>query len=68
MNHPDLKPSVEWVQALEAAGMATRPMAEVLGQFNSQLLENGFDRADAGLLVNTLFIAILPEDPDVLPE
>ena len=68
MNHPDLKPSVEWVQALEAAGMATRPMAEVLAQFRNQLVENGFPEADAGLLVNTLFIAILPEDPAVLPE
>ena len=61
MIHPDLKPSVEWVQRLEAAGMATRPMAEVLGQFRTQLVENGFPEEDAGLLVNTLFIAILPE-------
>ena len=61
MTHPDLRPSAEWVQQLDEAGVATRPIAEVLGQFNKQLLENGFDRADAGLLVNTLFIAILPE-------
>ena len=59
--HPELKPSVEWVQTLEAAGMATRPIAEVLGQFRKQLLENDFPDEDAGLLVNTLFIALLPE-------
>ena len=59
--HPELKPSVEWVQRLEAAGMATRPIAEVLGQFRKQLLENDFPDEDAGLLVNTLFIALLPE-------
>ena len=59
--HPELKPSVEWVQKLEAAGMATRPIAEVLGQFRKQLLENDFPDEDAGLLVNTLFIALLPE-------
>ena len=61
MTHPDLKPSVEWVQQLEAAGMATRPIAEVLGQFRNQLIEEGFPDEDAGLLVNTLMIAILPE-------
>ena len=61
MNHPDLKLSVEHIQKLEAAGMATRPMAEVLGQFRNQLLDEGFPDEDAVLLVNTLFIAILPE-------
>ncbi len=61
MKHPDLKPSVEWVQQLDEAGVATRPIAEVLAQFRNQLVENGFPEEDAGLLVNTLFIAILPE-------
>ena len=62
MNHPDLKLSVEHIQKLEAAGMATRPMAEVLGQFRNQLLDEGFLDEDAVLLVNTLFIAILPDE------
>ena len=61
MTHPDLKPSAEHILKLEAAGMATRPIAEVLGQFRNQLIEEGFPDEDAGLLVNTLMIALLPE-------
>ena len=59
--HPDLKPSVEHIQRLDKAGLATRPIAEVLGQFNDQLINEGFSEDNAVLLVNTLMIAILPE-------
>jgi hypothetical protein len=57
--HPDLKPSAEWVQKLEAAGMATRPIAEVLGQFVNQLIEQGFTEDGAERLADTLMIAML---------
>ncbi len=59
MNHPDLHRSVEYLTRLEEASVATRQVAEMLGQFRVQLLEAGFDVEGAERLTDTMLDAVL---------
>ncbi len=50
-----------YVHRLEQTGAATRQIAEVLAQFKSQLVEEGFSEEGAESLADTMLVVLTHE-------